>query len=70
MKYERYIGYCFNDWNGREVVLERIFPIYNRNTGKVADTGYVLLDVKSGAQFTYDYRTFKERVVDSTDLPR
>lgn len=69
-RYERYIGYCFNDWNGEAVVLQNIYPIINRKTGKKVDTAYEVLYVNRGVTDVYDYHTFVERVANSTDLPR
>ena len=66
--YKKYIGYCFNDKDGREVVLTDIF--YYEDDGKITGTGYEVHYLDDDTYHNMDLASFREYIVKYTNLPK
>ena len=66
--YAKYIGYCFNDKDGREAVLTDIF--YFEDEGKITGTGYEVHYPDTDKYITMDLGSFRKNIVQYTNLPR
>ena len=62
--YTKYIGYCFNDKNGHEVVLTDVFYYEDGRTG------YECHDKTTGKEFVCDLKVFRNEIVNYTNLPK
>lgn len=67
--YADYIGYCFNDDQGREVILTDVFYFVDEN-GKPTGTGYEVYYPDTKEYADMEYRVFKRCVADCTQIPR
>lgn len=66
--YKKYIGYCFNDKDGNEVILIDIF--YFEDEGKITGTGYEVHYPETDITEVMDLATFRNEIVKYTVLPK
>lgn len=67
--YKKYIGYCFCDKDGQEVVPTDIF-YYEDEKGRITSTGYEVHYPKTDKWAIMDLTAFRETIVKYTNLPK